>query len=142
MMSVVCLHIPYVDGYRHPSIVATVLLTDLNKCRLFAGIDVKPSVLHGDLWSGNIGAVKGKPCIFDPAVYFGHHEAEWGMSWCASLSPAFFKGYRSVIPKDDGFRARSLLYEAYHQLNHYNLFGGGYYHRAYSLLQEIPGAVE
>ncbi|KAL1528572.1 hypothetical protein AB1Y20_009913 [Prymnesium parvum] len=109
---------------------------------LFQGIDVKPSVLHGDLWSGNIGAVKGKPCIFDPAVYFGHHEAEWGMSWCASLSPAFFKGYRSVIPKDDGFRARSLLYEAYHQLNHYNLFGGGYYHRAYSLLQEIPGAVE
>lgn len=35
---------------------------------------MKPSVLHGDLWSGNIGSVNGKPCIFDPAVYYGHHE--------------------------------------------------------------------
>ena len=45
---------------------------------------MKPSVLHGDLWSGNIAAVDGKPCIFDPAVYYGHHEAEWGMSWHAA----------------------------------------------------------
>lgn len=44
---------------------------------------VKPSVLHGDLWSGNIGAVDGEPTIFDPAVYYGHSEAEFGMSWCA-----------------------------------------------------------
>lgn len=33
----------------------------------------------GDLWSGNIAAVDGQPCIFDPATYYGHHEAEWGM---------------------------------------------------------------
>jgi hypothetical protein len=46
---------------------------------LFEGIEVKPSVLHGDLWSGNISAVDGAPCIFDPATYYGHHEAEWGM---------------------------------------------------------------
>ena len=65
---------------------------------LFEGVDVKPSVLHGDLWSGNIAAVDGEPAIFDPAVYYGHHEAEWGMSWCASLTPAFWKGYREVIP--------------------------------------------
>jgi len=104
---------------------------------LFEGLDVKPSVLHGDLWSGNMAAVDGKPCIFDPAVYYGHHEAEWGMSWCASLGPAFWKGYRSLIPKDEGFERRFALYEAYHQLNHYNLFGGGYYNRAYGLLQEL-----
>ena len=36
----------------------------------------------GDLWSGNIAAVEGQPAIFDPATYYGHHEAEWGMSWC------------------------------------------------------------
>ena len=61
---------------------------------------------------------------------------------CASFPPAFWKGYRALIPEDDGFRARFLLYEAYHQLNHYNLFGGGYYNRACGLLQEFPGAVE
>ena len=40
--------------------------------------EIKPSLLHGDLWSGNIGSADGKPSVFDPAVYWGHHEAEWG----------------------------------------------------------------
>ena len=47
--------------------------------KLFEGIEANPSVLHGDLWSGNIAAVDGEPCIFDPATYYGHHEAEFGM---------------------------------------------------------------
>jgi len=47
---------------------------------------IQPSVLHGDLWSGNIGSVNGEPTIFDPAVYYGHNvvpvnEAECAMSW-------------------------------------------------------------
>ena len=42
--------------------------------------EIKPSLLHGDLWSGNIGSADGKPSIYDPAVYWGHHEAEWGVS--------------------------------------------------------------
>lgn len=42
-------------------------------------------MLHGDLWSGNIGSVGGQPSVFDPAVYYGHSEAEFGMSWCAVL---------------------------------------------------------
>ena len=45
---------------------------------------IAPCILHGDLWSGNIGTAAGAPSIFDPACYYGHHEAEWGMSWCAS----------------------------------------------------------
>mmetsp|Transcript_2930 Transcript_2930/g.8058 ORF Transcript_2930/g.8058 Transcript_2930/m.8058 type:complete len:306 (-) Transcript_2930:774-1691(-) len=49
--------------------------------QLFVGIEVRPSILHGDLWSGNIATAEGRPCIFDPACYYGHHEAEWGMSW-------------------------------------------------------------
>jgi len=48
------------------------------------------------------------------------------MSWCASLGRDFWDGYRSIIPEDDGFLDRKPLYDAYHQLNHYNLFGGGY----------------
>eukprot|EP00439_Symbiodinium_sp_Y106_P024466 s1336_g2.t9 len=91
---------------------------------LFDGVDVRPSILHGDFWTGNIGVVKGKPAIFDPAAYYGHHEAEWGMSWCASLSDEFWEGYRERIPEQPGFEARRPLYQAYHQINHYNLFGG------------------
>jgi len=104
---------------------------------LFAGVHVRPSVLHGDLWSGNCAAADGKPCIFDPATYYGHHEAEWGMSWCASLGGKFWEGYRSVIPKDPGFDKRAVLYELYHKLNHYNLFGGGYLMDSQSLLSRL-----
>jgi len=104
---------------------------------LFEGIDVKPSVLHGDLWSGNVAAVDGKPSIYDPAVYYGHHEAEWCMSWCASFPPAFWQAYREVLPKEEGFEKRARLYELYHKLNHYNLFGGGYYNDALGLMMSL-----
>lgn len=76
-------------------------------------------------------------CIFDPATYYGHHEAEWGMSWCASLGPAFWQGYRELIPEDEGFRDRAVLYELYHKLNHYNLFGGGYGSDALGLMGQL-----
>lgn len=99
--------------------------------------EIKPSVLHGDLWSGNIAAVDGEPAIFDPAVYYGHHEAEWGMSWCASFPPAFWEGYRELIPEAEGFARRRPLYELYHILNHYNLFGGGYYGQSRGLLAQL-----
>ena len=104
---------------------------------LFEGVTVKPAVLHGDLWSGNIGGCQGQPCIYDPATYYGHHEAEWGMSWCASLGPSFWKGYRELIPEEPGFAQRRILYELYHKLNHYNLFGGGYYNDACSLMERL-----
>jgi len=99
--------------------------------------EIRPSLLHGDLWSGNIGSADGKPSIFDPAVYWGHHEAEWGMSWCAGFGNQFWEGYRSLIPQDDGFLDRKPLYDAYHQLNHYNLFGGGYIGSARSHLENL-----
>ena len=104
--------------------------------------DIKPSLLHGDLWSGNIGSANGKPSIFDPAVYWGHHEAEWGMSWCASFGSKFWEGYRSLIPKAKGFDDRKPLYDAYHQLNHYNLFGGGYGSSARGLLQRVSRTLD
>ncbi len=50
--------------------------------------EIRPSLLHGDLWSGNIGSADGKPSIFDPAAYWGHHEAEWGVSCCSDLTPS------------------------------------------------------
>ena len=60
--------------------------------------EIKPSLLHGDLWSGNIGTVGKKPSVFDPAVYYGHHEADFGMSWCAGFTLAFYEAYHAKIP--------------------------------------------
>ncbi|KAJ1450536.1 Fructosamine/Ketosamine-3-kinase [Pelagophyceae sp. CCMP2097] len=99
------------------------------------GEEIRPSMLHGDLWSGNVGTAEGSPAIFDPACYYGHHEAEFGMSWCAGFSGDFWAGYRSVIPEAAGFQKRRPLYELYHQINHYNLFGGTYRNAAAGLME-------
>ena len=96
-------------------------------------------MLHGDLWSGNVAAVGGEPCIFDPASYYGHHEAEFGMSWCAGFSGDFWDAYHALIPKAPGFEERQQLYLLYHYLNHYNLFGSGYYGQCESILRRLGG---
>ncbi|CAI5986394.1 unnamed protein product [Closterium sp. NIES-65] len=94
---------------------------------LLGGVEVKPSLLHGDLWSGNIAADKeGNPVILDPATYYGHSEAEFGMSWCASFGGSFWSAYFEVLPKQPGFEERVEIYKLYHYLNHYNLFGSSY----------------
>ncbi|KAK9832886.1 hypothetical protein WJX74_000787 [Apatococcus lobatus] len=105
--------------------------------KFFEGVEVKPCVLHGDLWSGNISSVDGQPAIFDPAVYYGHSEAEFGMSWCAGFSQDFYAGYHEVMPKAPGFEARKQIYSLYHYLNHNNLFGGSYYYQCESTLSAL-----
>ena len=103
----------------------------------FEGMDIRPCILHGDLWSGNIAAAgPGEPAVFDPASYFGHSEAEFGMSWCAGFSGAFWGAYRELVPQADGFDERADLYRLYHYLNHYNLFGSGYYGQCESILRK------
>ena len=64
------------------------------------------------------------------------------MQWCAYFGRDFWEGYRTLIPQDEGFETRELLYDAYHQLNHYNLFGGGYLSAAKSDLNNIKHALD
>lgn len=99
--------------------------------------DIRPCLLHGDLWSGNISGEGSTPVIFDPACYYGHHEAEFGMSWCGGFAPGFWEGYHDLIPRAPGFETRKKLYQLYHYLNHYNLFGGSYYGMAELLLNQL-----
>ena len=86
-----------------------------------------PSLLHGDLWSGNAGFIDEGPIVFDPAVYYGDREADLAMTELfGGFAPEFYAAYENELPLDEGYGWRKHLYNAYHLLNHLNLFGGGY----------------
>ena len=98
-----------------------------------------PSVLHGDLWSGNAAfTADGEPVIFDPAVYYGDREADVAMTELFGGFPArFYDAYREAWPLDPGYRTRRTLYNLYHILNHFNLFGGGYAGQAQRMTEQL-----
>lgn len=86
-----------------------------------------PSLLHGDLWSGNVDACAGQPVIFDPACYYGHREIDLAMLLLfGSLSSRFLDAYTEVRTLDDDWRSRIPLWQLYPLAVHAVLFGGGY----------------
>lgn len=95
----------------------------------FAGYLPEPSLLHGDLWSGNAGFLPdGEAVIYDPAVYFGDREADLAMTELfGGFPPGFYHAYAATWPLDSGYGVRKDLYNLYHLLNHLNLFGSGYF---------------
>ncbi len=88
----------------------------------------QPALVHGDLWSGNASfTTTGIPVIFDPATYWGDREVDLALTELFGGFPAaFYQGYERVYPLDRGYSQRKELYNLYHILNHYNLFGGSY----------------
>jgi fructosamine-3-kinase len=88
----------------------------------------QPSLVHGDLWSGNATITKlGEPVIVDPAVYFGDREVDIAMTELFGSFPNdFYRAYSETYPLEPGYRRRKTLYNLYHILNHFNLFGGSY----------------
>ncbi len=102
-----------------------------------------PSLLHGDLWSGNAAYDHdGRPVIFDPAVYYGDREADLAMTELFGGFPAaFYAAYDEAWPRDPGYAVRKTLYNLYHVLNHFNLFGGGYLSQAQDMIQRLLSEV-
>ncbi|MFN8457131.1 MAG: fructosamine kinase family protein [Anaerolineae bacterium] len=86
------------------------------------------SLLHGDLWGGNwLTLASGEPALIDPAVYYGHREADLAFTELFGGFPAtFYTAYQSAWPLEAGYEERKHLYNLYHLLNHLNLFGEGY----------------
>lgn len=86
------------------------------------------TLLHGDLWGGNLIALEdGSPALVDPAVYYGHREADLAMAGLFGWPPAPFReAYEEVLPLAPGFGERAEVYNLYHLMNHALLFGGGY----------------
>lgn len=98
-----------------------------------------PSLLHGDLWSGNLAFGRdGAPLIYDPAVYYGDREADLAMTELfGGFDAAFYSAYRATCPLDAGYRVRKRLYNLYHVLNHLNLFGSGYGAQAERMMDQL-----
>ena len=99
----------------------------------------QPSLVHGDLWSGNSACtVDGEPVILDPATYWGDREVDIAMTELFGGFPAaFYRGYNQTWQLDRGYEARKPLYNLYHVLNHFNLFGGGYEYQASSTIARL-----
>jgi len=94
---------------------------------LLQGHHPQPSLLHGDLWSGNVSFTPQGPVVFDPAVYYGDREADLAMTELFGGFPrGFYSSYEEIYPLDAGYARRKHLYNLYHLLNHLNLFGRSY----------------
>jgi len=97
-----------------------------------------PSLLHGDLWGGNVGSIGDQPVIFDPAVYYGDRETDLAMTELfGGFSAQFYQAYQETWPLDPGYKVRKTLYNLYHVLNHFNLFGGGYGSQAEHMIDSL-----
>jgi len=99
----------------------------------------EPSLLHGDLWAGNAGFLgEGTPVIYDPASYYGDRETDLAMTELFGGFPSeFYAAYNDVWPLDAGYQIRKELYNLYHILNHFNIFGGGYGTQADSIIRSL-----
>lgn len=111
--------------------------------QLLAGHTPSPSLVHGDLWSGNAAiAQSGEPVIFDPATYYGDREVDLAMTELFGGFPAaFYQGYNQAFPLDAGYQQRKTLYNLYHILNHFNLFGGSYEGQANRMIDQLLSRV-
>ncbi|MEO8499339.1 MAG: fructosamine kinase family protein [Vicinamibacteria bacterium] len=89
--------------------------------------DSPPSLIHGDLWSGNVLFGGNGPALVDPACAYADREMEFGIATLfGGLSPRAWRAYEEAWPLPEGWRDRNPLYQLYHLLNHAVLFGGHY----------------
>ncbi|MBC3767310.1 fructosamine kinase family protein [Neptunicella marina] len=111
----------------------------VSNCRkLLKGHQPSASLLHGDLWSGNVGFTLSSGYIFDPACYYGDRETDLAMSELfGRFPPAFYQGYNAVWPVEKGYEYRKPLYQLYHLLNHAVMFGQPYLDSAKSHLVNL-----
>ena len=109
----------------------------------FAGYRPVPSLLHGDLWSGNAAFTDiGAPVIYDPACYFGARECDLAFTEMFGGFPrSFYEAYDAAWPRDEGWQSRRDLYNLYHVLNHCHLFGGSYRNQAQQMIHALNGRV-
>ena len=97
-----------------------------------------PSVVHGDLWNGNVHmAADGAPAVIDPSAYHGHREVDLAMAdLFGGFGSGFREAYESSWPLEPGYPVRRAVYQLYYLLVHVNLFGAGYVSGCRNALQD------
>ena len=114
--------------------LAKELITELERIldsleMFFQNYELTPSLLHGDLWSGNVAleVTSEQPLLYDPAPYYGDRETDIAMTELFGKFPLeFYKSYQHHWPLHEDYQIRKPLYKLYHALNHFNLFGDVY----------------
>ncbi|MDP5141519.1 fructosamine kinase family protein [Rheinheimera baltica] len=97
-----------------------------------------PSLLHGDLWRGNVGFVTDSPAVFDPACYYGDRETDIAFTTLFGRFPEqFYQTYQEIYPLDKTYTERQDLYNLYHVLNHAYLFRGAYLVQAQEMIKQL-----
>ncbi|HTR81247.1 MAG TPA: fructosamine kinase family protein [Bacteroidota bacterium] len=98
-----------------------------------------PALLHGDLWRGNFLCLENNaPALIDPAVYYGHREADLAMTILfGGFDDSFYAAYDEAYPLNPGWQRRGAVYKLYHLFNHLNLFGEGYYGQVVGTMKDL-----
>ena len=106
---------------------------------LFTDYQPVASLLHGDLWGGNLAYLAdASPVVYDPAVYYGDRETDLAMTELfGGFDEDFYAAYQAHWPLDAGYAVRRNLYNLYHILNHFTLFGGEYEQQAARMTEHL-----
>ncbi len=98
-----------------------------------------PSLLHGDLWSGNVMFDSRGPWLIDPAIYYGDRECDLAMTkMFGGFDVVFYETYFSLAPLPAGSDLRFTIYNLYHYLNHFNIFGESYLAAVRDGFEKLP----
>lgn len=99
----------------------------------------KPALIHGDLWNGNfMVSTDGVPYLIDPAVYYGHREADIAMTQLfGGFQNEFYHAYNQAFPLEKEWQKRVDIFNLYPLLVHVNLFGGGYAAQVLRIIQQF-----
>lgn len=126
------------NGYPHRSYEQGLRLKE-SVGAFFSDYQPVASLLHGDLWGGNLAYLPdGSPVIYDPAVYYGDRETDLAMTELfGGFGADFYAAYNTAWALDQGYAVRKTLYNLYHILNHFNLFGSGYGEQAARMTEKL-----
>lgn len=125
------------NGYATKELIQLVSKLEGRIDDLLSDSQESPTLLHGDLWGGNYMCDShGNPVLIDPAVYYGHREADLAMTkMFGGFTSEFYESYQNEYPLPEGWEYREGLYLLYHYMNHLNLFGNSYYGECVRLLR-------
>lgn len=125
------------NRYATPRMAEALSVLESRICAILAGSEEPPTLLHGDLWAGNLlCSDSNEAVLIDPAVYYGHREADLAMTHLfGGFSRDFYEAYQREYPLKPGWERREPLYRLYHVMNHMNLFGRGYLREAEAILE-------